>query len=224
MSKIGVLLSGCGVNDGAEIHESTLTLLALARAGAEVVAMAPDREQLHVIDHLTGSEEAGENRNILVESARIARGEITDIRKISFRDLDGLIIPGGFGAAKNLTNFAVKGEQCDIDPEVKRLVLDMIHAGKPVAALCIAPVVIARALIDDTEITPTVTIGTDAATAEKIEAMKAIHRSCAVTDFVFDEANNILTTPCYMLAQNIADVWTGVEKTVNRLVELAGND
>jgi enhancing lycopene biosynthesis protein 2 len=221
MVRIGVMLSGCGVYDGAEIHEATLSLLALARTGAEAVAMAPDIEQLHVVNHLSGSESSEETRHVLIESARIARGVIKDIREISYRDIDGLIIPGGFGAAKNLTNFAVKGELCDIDPGVKQLVVDMVRARKPVAALCIAPVVLARALMEETDITPVLTIGNDSDTAGKIEAMKARHADCTVTDFVYDEDNNLLSTPCYMLAQNISEVWEGIEKTVERCVQLA---
>jgi enhancing lycopene biosynthesis protein 2 len=223
MSKIGVMLSGCGVYDGAEIHEATLSLLALVRSGAEVIAMAPDSEQLHVMNHLTGQEASDETRNVLAESARIARGEIKDIKYITHKDIDGLLIPGGFGAAKNLTNFAVKGELCDIDPQAKRLIVEVVNAHKPLAALCIAPVVIARALMEDSTISPILTIGNDSDTAKKLEAMNAVHRECSVTEYVFDETNNIITTPCYMLAQNIAEVWTGVEKTVNKLLELAGN-
>ena len=142
--KVGVILSGCGVYDGSEIYESTITLLAIDRAGAEAVCMAPDVEQMHVINHLTGEPAEGETRNVLVEAARVARGNIKDIAEVSVNDFDALIIPGGFGAAKNLCNFAVKGPDCDVNSEVARLVKDTVAARKPLAAVCIAPALLAN--------------------------------------------------------------------------------
>ena len=139
MPKVGVVLSGCGVNDGSEIHESIITLLALSRAGAEVQCMAPDTDQLHVVNHLTGEEAEGETRNVLVESARIARGDIVDIATVKGDDVDALIFPGGFGAAKNLCDFAVKGTDCTVHPDVLRLTKEMVSAKKPVGVICIAP-------------------------------------------------------------------------------------
>ena len=144
---IGVLLSGCGVFDGAEIHEAVLTLLFLDRAGASIRCMAPDMDQLHVINHLTQLE-ADEKRNVLVESARIARGEIVDVADIHASDIDALIIPGGFGAAKNLSDFAVMGPDCQIHPDVQRLLAEMMDSAKPVGALCIAPTTLVRAMGD----------------------------------------------------------------------------
>ena len=138
MAKVGVLLSGCGVFDGSEIHEAVLTLLTLDRAGAEIVCMAPNMDQAHVINHLT-QEVMNEKRNVLVESARIARGEIKDLQEVQAPDIDALIIPGGFGAAKNLSDFAFKGTAATVHPEVERLLNDMVAAGKPVGAICIAP-------------------------------------------------------------------------------------
>ena len=161
MAKVGVLLSGCGFLDGAEIHESVLTLLALDRAGAEIICMAPNIDQYHVIDHLT-QEVADEKRNVLVESARIARGEIKDLKDVTSSDLDALILPGGFGAAKNLSDFAIKGTDATVNSEVKRILEEMVAAKKPVGAICIAPATLTKALSD---INPEVTIGTDPATA-----------------------------------------------------------
>ena len=146
MPKVGVVLSGCGVNDGTEIHESVLTLLFLNRAGAEVQCMAPDVDQLHVINHLTGEEATGDTRNVLVESARIARGDIVDISTVKSGDLDALIFPGGFGAAKNLCDFAIKGADCIVNPEVLRLTKEMVSSKKPVGVICIAPALMAKVM------------------------------------------------------------------------------
>src|SRR5512133_2943461 len=158
MKKIGVILSGCGVNDGSEIHEAVITLLAIDRAGAEAICMAPDIEQMQVVNHLTGTPVAGEKRNVLVESARIARGKIRNLKEVKGNEIDALILPGGFGAAKNLCDFALKGAACAVNPEVERLLREVHQAGKPIGALCIAPALVARILGKEQ---PTVTIGTD---------------------------------------------------------------
>lgn len=216
MAKIGVLLSGCGVNDGSEIHEAVITLLTLDRAGAETVCMAPDVDQLDVVNHLTG-EATGEKRNVLVESARIARGNIKDINKVQAADIDGLIIPGGFGAAKNLSNFAVKGKDAVVNEDVKRLLNDMVSAGKPVGAICIAPATLAKALERKN---PEVTIGNDIGTANAIEAMGGRHKECSVDMIHVDSNNKLVTTPAYMLGPGIKDVAVGIEKLVNKVLEL----
>lgn len=217
MAKVGVLLSGCGVFDGAEIHEAVLTLLALDRAGAEIVCMAPNVEQAHVINHLT-QEVTAETRNVLVESARIARGEIKDLKDVQAGDLDALIMPGGFGAAKNLSDFAFKGPQATVHPEVKRLLTDLAAAGKPIGAICIAPATLTKALADRK---PEVTIGTDAGTASAIEAMGGRHKSCSVDMIHLDAGNKLVSTPAYMLGPGIKEVAQGIEKLVARVVELA---
>jgi len=214
---IGVLLSGCGVYDGAEVHEAVLTLLALDRAGADIVCMAPDVAQMHVINHLTG-EESGETRNVLVESARIARGAIRNLKDVSAADLDGLIIPGGFGAAKNLSDFAVKGAQAEVNPEVKRIISEMSAAGKPVGAICIAPATLTRAIA---ERHPEVTIGNDVGTAAAIESMGGRHQACTVDTIHVDKANRIVTTPAYMLGPGIKDVAVGIEKLVTQVMAMA---
>lgn len=217
--KIGVVLSGCGVYDGAEIHESVITLLAIDRAGAEAVCMAPNVDQLHVINHLTGQEAKGETRNVLVESARIARGNIKDIAEVKADDLDALIFPGGFGAAKNLCDFAVKGENCEVHPEVKRLVKEFEQKQKPQAVLCIAPAMMAK-IYEDSDANPTLTIGNDPDTSAKMEAMGTKHQNAVVTEVVVDAPNRIVSTPAYMLGQNIGEVAEGIEKTVNQLVKM----
>jgi len=219
MKKIGVVLSGCGVYDGAEIHESVIALLAIDRAGAQAVCMAPNVDQMHVVNHVTGEEAAGEKRNVLVESARIARGEIKDISTVKAEDIDALVFPGGFGAAKNLSSFAVKGENCDVHPEVLRLVKEFAAKQKPQAVLCIAPAMMAK-IYEDAPKKPVLTIGNDKETSGKIEIMGSRHQDCAANDFVFDAENKIVSTPAYMLGQSISEVAEGIEKTINKLVQM----
>jgi enhancing lycopene biosynthesis protein 2 len=218
MVKVGVLLSGCGVFDGAEIHEAVLTLLALDKAGAEIVCMAPNMDQVHVINHLT-QEVMNEKRNVLVESARIARGAIKDLREVRASDIDALIIPGGYGAAKNLSDFAFKGAAATVHPEVQGLLNDMASAGKPIGAICIAPATLTKALADRQ---PEVTIGTDKDTASAIEAMGGQHKACTVDMIHLDSKNKIVSTPAYMLGPSIKDVAQGIEKLVTKVLELAG--
>lgn len=217
--KIGVVLSGCGVYDGAEIHESVLTLLAIDRAGAEAVCMAPNIDQMHVVNHLTGQEAKGQKRNVLEESARIARGNIKDIGNVKAEDIDGLIFPGGFGAAKNLSDIAVNGEKGKVHPDVVRLVRAFAAKKKPQAACCIAPAMYAK-VFDGQSTHPTLTIGDDPDWSGKIENMGSKHKNCPATDFVFDEANRIVSTPAYMTGKSISEVAEGIEKTVKKLVSL----
>ncbi|QLR45612.1 isoprenoid biosynthesis glyoxalase ElbB [Enterobacter sp. RHBSTW-00994] len=215
MKKIGVVLSGCGVYDGAEIHESVLTLLALARHGAEVICFAPDKNQVDVINHLTG-EVMPETRNVLTEAARIARGNIQPLAQANATALDALIVPGGFGAAKNLSTFASQGSECHVDSELKALALAMHSAGKPLGFICIAPAMLPKIF----DFPLRLTIGTDIDTAEIIEDMGGEHVPCPVDDIVVDEDNKIVTTPAYMLAQNIVEAATGIEKLVDRVLVL----
>jgi enhancing lycopene biosynthesis protein 2 len=218
MAKIGVILSGCGVYDGSEIHETVITLLALDRAGADVVIMAPDMEQA-VVNHLTGEPVEGAVRNVLEESARIARGNISDIAKVKAGDLDALFIPGGFGAAKNLCDFAFKGPDCSVHPEVARLIREIVSAQKPLVAICIAPAVVAKVLGDD-KLAHELTIGTDEGTAGAVASMGATHVPCPVNEFVIDKKNKIITSPAYMLAGSISEAAEGIEKSVQALMEM----
>jgi len=217
MAKIGVLLSGCGVYDGSEIHEAVLTLLALDRAGAQIICMAPDMDLYHVINHIT-QEVMEEKRNVLLESARIARGEIKDIQEVDESSLDGLIIPGGLGAAKNLSDFAIKGPEAAVHPEVKRLFTEMVEAGKPIGAICIAPATLVKAISHKN---PEVTIGNDQQTASAIEAAGGQHRDCTVDMIHVDAKNKIVTTPAYMLGPGIKEVAEGIQKLVDKVLELA---
>lgn len=217
--KIGVILSGCGVYDGSEIHESVITMLAIDRAGAEMLLCAPDVEQMHVVNHLTGDVSVGESRNVLVESARIARGAIRDSAEVKADEIDALILPGGFGAAKNLCDFAVQGSSCSVDEGIARLLKEVHSQGKPIAAVCIAPAVLARVLGEEN---PSLTIGADFDTAEALESMGARHVTCPVRECVVDEENRIITTPAYMLAQNMAEAADGIEQTVKELMRMMG--
>ncbi|MEE8874407.1 isoprenoid biosynthesis glyoxalase ElbB [Pseudomonas helleri] len=212
---IAVVLSGCGVYDGTEIHESVITLLRLSQRGAHVQCFAPNIAQLHVINHLTG-EEMPESRNVLVESARIARGEIKDIREAKVDDFDALIVPGGFGAAKNLSSFANEGAACSVQPDVLALAEAFAEAGKPIGLMCISPAIAAKIY------GPGVicTIGKDADTAAAVEKMGGTHQECEVSDIVEDKARKLVSTPAYMLAQSISEAASGINKMVDRVLEL----
>jgi enhancing lycopene biosynthesis protein 2 len=216
MVKIGVVLSGCGFLDGSEIHEAVLTLLALDRAGATAVCLAPNIEQRNVVNHRTGNPTESV-RNVLEESARIARGKVQDVAKAKASDFDALVLPGGYGAAKNLCDFAVQGAKAKVDPGVLKLVREMHAAKKPIAAWCIAPAVLAAAL---KESHVKLTIGNDPGTAKALEAMGARHVVCPVTEMRVDEENRIVTTPAYMYDARIGEVATGIEKAVAELLRL----
>jgi len=217
MKKIGVVLSGCGVRDGSEIHEAVCALLAIDQAGAEAVCMAPDIE-LNEVNHCT-MEPTGATRKVLVEAARIARGNIKDIAQVTVGEIDALVFPGGFGAALNLCDFGQKGAGASVNPEVARLTKEVHAAGKPIGAICIAPALIASIL--GKEVAPTLTIGTDAGTAAEIEKTGAIHQDCPATGVVVDEKNKIVTTPAYMLAGRISEVCEGIGACVKKVVEMA---
>jgi len=206
--KIAVILSGCGVFDGAEIHESVLTMLAIARHGAQYTLFAPDINQHHVINHLTG-EEMPESRNVMIEAARIARGTILPLEQFAASDFDALVLPGGFGAAKNLSSFAFEGFNCSVEKETLRALKETHAAGKPIGALCISPAVVAKALGNIQ-----VTIGQDQGTADAITQMGAVHQQTNHGEVVIDKKNKIATTPCYMLDANILQIADGAENVV----------
>ena len=218
MKKIGVLLSGCGVNDGAEIHESVITMLALDRAGVEVVMMAPNIDQMHVVNHYTG-QEMDEFRNVLVESSRIARGNIKDMAEVTGNDIDALIIPGGFGVVKNLCDYAMAGSECSINPDVFRLVSEVHLLQKPIGAICIAPAMMAKILGEQDE-SAEMTIGSDESTANDIKTMGSTHVTCSVTEMVVDKEKKIITTPAYMEAQSIKEAAEGIEKLVVEILSM----
>ncbi len=211
--RVLVVLSGCGVFDGTEIYEAVIALLALSRAGASWEFTAPDRPLWHVINHQVGNESA-ESRNVLVESARIARGPVMDAKNVDCGNYDALFFPGGFGAAKNLSSVAIDGPDCIIDPDVERIICDFHRAGKPIGAVCIAPTLIVRALG-----VGTVTIGTDEGTAKVIELMGGKHVVSAVTETVIDSENKLVTAPAYMCEAPLHDIAVGIEKAV---IEMLG--
>ncbi|MBS1110468.1 MAG: ThiJ/PfpI, partial [Anaeromyxobacteraceae bacterium] len=209
--RVGVILSGSGYLDGSEIHEATLTLLFLDKRGAKVTAMAPDVRQMHVVDHLRGEAAGAESRNVLAEAARITRGAIVDVKSVKAEDLDALILPGGYGAAKNLCTFATEGVKLQVNPEVERLVRDVAAAGKPLGFICIAPVIAAKVLGAKKV---KLTIGNDPATAAVVNALGAIHVDTPVDQIVVDEKNKVVSTPAYMLGPTIAPVAAGIERLV----------
>jgi enhancing lycopene biosynthesis protein 2 len=212
MKKFAVVLSGCGVFDGAEIHEATLTLLAIEQHGAAYEIFAPDIDQHHVINHLT-HKEMPEKRNVLVESARIARGNIKPLSHFRASDFDAIIFPGGFGAAKNLSTVAFDGPNARVNPGVESAVRAMHKAGKPIGALCISPAVIARILGP-----VQVTIGNDPGTAGAIEKMGAVHIRAGHGEVVADKKNMIFTTPCYMLDATIVQIYEGARNVVKEMM------
>jgi enhancing lycopene biosynthesis protein 2 len=216
--RVGVVLSGCGFLDGAEIHEATLTLLSLDRRGATLVAAAPDVDQLHVVDHRKSAPVDGARRNVLAESARIVRGRISELGALSAHDLDALVFPGGYGVAKNLCTFATEGRNMRVLPAVERLVREMRAAGKPMGFICIAPVIAGRVLGAEG---PKLTIGDDAETAAAIESWGARHVACPVEQVVVDERLRIVSTPAYMLGPWIAPVAAGIDRLVSAVLEMA---
>jgi len=213
--RFAVLLSGCGVFDGAEIHESVLTLLAIDRQGGTYRCFAPDVPQMHVIDHRTGTPVEGESRNVLTEAARIARGKIEDVTAFDPAEFDALILPGGFGVAKNLCTFAVDGPRCSVVPAVETAIKAAHNASLPIGALCISPALIARVLGN-----VTLTIGSDPGTAKALGAMGATHRTTTHAEVVVDEANKVVTTPCYMLDSTVSQIAAGADNAVHALLEL----
>jgi enhancing lycopene biosynthesis protein 2 len=213
--KIAVILSGCGIKDGAEIHETVMTLWAIHRHGADYQCFAPDIPQRHVLNFITDQEMA-EERNVLIESARIARGNIKDLAMYDADDFDALVIPGGLGVAKNLSTFAFDGPHCFVNEEVERSVKQTAAKGKPIGALCIAPAIIAR-ILGDVE----VTIGQDPGTEAAVVQMGASHSITTHGEIVVDREKKIVTTPCYMLDARVDQIGEGAENLVKAVIEMA---
>lgn len=213
MKNIAIVLSGSGVYDGAEIHESTMTMLAVHQAGASYQCFAPDIDQMHVINHFTGKE-MDERRNVLVESARIARGDISSLDELNMNDYDALIFPGGFGVAKNLCTFAKDGPECEVDKEVERVIKEAYEAKIPIGGLCISPVLITKVMGN-----VNVTIGTDEGTIKAINKMGGTHEKTTHGEVLVDEENLVFTTPCYMLDANIGQIYDGAQAVVKKILE-----
>lgn len=215
MKQIGVVLSGCGVYDGTEINEAVLTLLALDRAGATAICFAPERRQLHVINHLS-SGVMTEERNVLLESARITRGKIHPLSQADASQLDALIVPGGFGVVKNLSSFAEEGAACSIDKDLTEIVQQIHKMRKPIGFMCIAPILLPKLIAEPLRLT----IGNDPDLGEVIDAMGGEPIICPVDDIVVDIENKVVTTPAYMLAQSIGEAARGIDKLVSRVLDL----
>ncbi len=213
--KFAVILAGCGNRDGAEIHESVMTLYAIAKTDSTYEVFAPDINQHHVINHYTG-EVTGETRNVLAESARIARGKIRPLKEFNAKDFDILMFAGGFGVAKNLCTYAFAGAECTVNPEVEKAVKDMHGAGKPIGALCISPVILAKVLEG-----VTVTMGQDPSAIKNVKQMGASHETTNAREIITDPKNKVVTSPCYMLDSGIVDIAEGAMNTVNALIGLA---
>jgi enhancing lycopene biosynthesis protein 2 len=217
--RIGVVLSGCGVSDGSEIQEAVSILVALDKRAAEAICMAPNIPQTATVNHLNHKQDPTP-RDVLAESARIARGKIRDLANVHAADLDGLVFPGGFGAVRNLCSYAVEGPRCRVIPEVARVILEMHAAGKPIAFACIAPV-LAAAVLGARGHKPTLTVGTDAETADAIAAMGGRHETRGPTEVCIDRDNKLITTPCYMTASGPWEVFQGADRLVEELLKMA---
>jgi enhancing lycopene biosynthesis protein 2 len=224
--KIGVLLSGCGVYDGVEIQEAVLTMLAIEEKGAEAICISIDQPQHHVVNHING-EVMNDQRNMLIEAARIARGKIHEISTIAPADIDALVIPGGFGSAKNFTKWAFSGPEGDIDPKVKLLIVNMVNVGKPIAALCVSPVVVAKAL-EGSAITANMTIGSNAESSPyDINSFSAGLKATGVqvdmktiTEIEIDKKNKIISAPCYMMDASLLEVRQNIAMAIEALINL----
>lgn len=216
-ARVAVVLAGCGFLDGAEINEAVIALLALSRAGARVSVYAPDKPQMHVVDHLRGEVVPGETRNVLVESARIARGQVAPLEELRAADFDALFLPGGFGVAKNLSTFATQGPSGQVEPELVRVLREFRAADKPIGAVCIAPAVLVLALHEGE-----VTIGSDPGTAAAIETLGGTHHACPVHEATVDRARKLATAPAFMEDAQLAQVAQGIDQAVALTLSMVG--
>ena len=213
MKKFAIIISGCGNLDGAEIHETLMTMLAIDKRGYEYEMFAPDIEQYHVINHIT-KKVMSEKRNVMIEAARIARGNIKDINKFSIKNFDAVVFPGGYGVAKNLFSYALDGVHAKVLPQIEKIIKDTHASGKPIGALCISSVLIAKILGNIT-----VTIGQNQTTADDINKMGANHINAMQTDVVSDRINKIFTTLCYMLDASVSDIAEGVDNLIEAMLQ-----
>lgn len=216
-SRVAVLLSGCGYLDGSEIQEAVLSLLFLDRAGANVQCFAPEIPQMHVVDHLSQSPVQGAQRKVREESARIARGQVRDLAELKIADFDALVLPGGFGVAKNFSNIALEGANASVEPQVERVLSECLKVKKPLAAMCIAPAAVALVL-KRLEQSATLTIGENPEVAAAIEAAGCTHQVCRAEEIVVDNEARIVSTPAYMLDVGLKEVGAGIEATISQLM------
>jgi len=219
--RVGVVLSGCGVFDGSDITEAVSILIALDKHKARIICMAPNTAQSETINHTTKKTDS-QSRRVLEEAARIARGNIRDMATVRADELDALVFPGGYGAVKNLSTFATDGPNCKVNEQVERLLREMVKAKKPIGLACIAPVLAARVL-GMAGLKPKLTVGTDKGTADAINAMKGEHQNTGEIDICVDQANQLVTTPCYMNNVGPWVVYQGAEKMVDEVLRMAGS-
>ena len=215
--KIAVILCGCGRFDGSEIHESVLTLLSIIQNNSTYQCFSLDLNQDHVTNHLTDETVSGETRNMLVESARIARGNVKKLEMLNVAEFDALILPGGNGAAYNLFDLALKGKDFTVNPQIKQACLEFTRQNKPIGFICIAPAMIPGVYTESIELT----IGNDTGTAELLTILGAKHFECTVDEIHVDKKYKIVSTPAYMLAQDINQAYSGIKKLVDKVIELA---
>jgi len=220
MKKIAVLLAGCGVKDGSEIHESVVTLLSLKRNNVDYFCFSLDKNQYHVVDHTKNKPVESESRNMLIEAARISRGEIKDLKDYNPKDFDALIIPGGLGVAKNLFTYALDGSECKIDSLVEQKILDTIESGKPIGAICISPLLVVRAL-KDSNLKSKVTVGDKEELMTAVKKMGGVPIEKKVDEIYFDEVNKIISTPAYTIGKDISEVASGIEKLVEKIIVIS---
>ncbi len=213
--QVAVVLSGCGFLDGSEIHEAVLALYFLDKKGFQVHCFAPNMPMHHVVNHIT-QQEMPEQRNVLVEAARIARGNISDLKTLQMHTMDALVLPGGYGAAKNLSDFAFQSSACTVHPEVQRVVCEAVKQHKPVLAICVAPAVVAKAL-QNAGVHASLTLG-DASNMPPLTAMQHTAHPCDVDNICVDETHRIVCTPAYMHHTSIAHVALGIEQAVEKLI------
>lgn len=209
-----IILAGCGYQDGSEIHEATMSMLAIKNAGHDYRCFAPNKKQQLVTNHISG-ETMQEERNVLVESARIARGQVSDLKELKMADFDALILPGGFGAAQNLCTFAKDGPDCNVDPDIERIIKEAVHEQKPIGALCISPVILAK-IMDSV----TVTIGDSDDVNAAIKCMGGHTKNTGQTEVVIDHEHKVVTGPCYMLDSNIVEISQGAKNVVDAVIQL----
>lgn len=213
---IAVVLSGCGRADGSEIHESVCALLCLENMGCTYQCFAPDIKQAAVINHVN-NQPMSEKRNVLIEAARIARGNILDIKEFNPDDFDGIIFPGGMGAVTNWCDFAEKGTDCTVNTSIYSVIRQCYDKKLVIGAMCIAPVLIAMVLADKKV---HFTLGAGGNMAKKLEALGAVHEEVGVSDVCIDRKNLVCTTPAYMLATNMIEVCQGAQNMIGAMCQL----
>jgi len=215
MGHMAVILSGCGFLDGSEIHESVLCLLALSQSGHTYHCFAPDIDQVKVVDHISKNAVAGQERNVLVESARIARGEISPLSTLKVSDFDAVVMPGGYGAALHLSTFAQDQEKCTVNEDFRRVVMEFHQARKPIGATCITPVVLAK--IFEGVIPATMTLGSSADANVHLSNLGMTVQSATAGEMISDDEHKVYTTPCYMEPPDLAAMYEGVKQMVAKL-------